>query len=742
MPPPFDRRLALEAYRRTNPDAALSDDDRALLQRYASPADEAEVRARLGEPAGPPTAGAGDVLRAVVANEPTGAATRMAFDVAGGVLGDAYGAVADAPPTDQRPWYERAGTAVRQGVDRRIQGALPDNTRREPRNASGEVAPSDGQELLTDEFGDFQPPAAEQGGTLAAAQGGWVDGRPAVNIPGVGAVGVPEGADPLAFLHEAVTRWRATGTVSSTSFPPDIAARLAQMHAGQPGGGGGGEPRASATVGSQVRLPGVVDPATQALVDQSDANVAGHQQNLAAGSMAQAEAEIRARTGMGAAQVAAADQAAREAAEREGLLQERVGQLDQTLDRIRSREISVDHAFGGGAGRAAAVVAVALGELGRAMTGGDTNQALAVINAAVDRNLRAQEANLTNERTAGFMESQALGQMRSIFRDEQAARDAARAMALEGLAAQLGAGAQGFAGVNARTRQQLDGELRQQITAHRSRAAERERGVTTSTSLQIRGPQSSVLGNAAQMQGALGQVGRGQQAAAMGLGGPQEAGGETPASFPTGGRQGGSGGSRERSRQAAARALGRPDRAGLSSAASAFREQAEVPSMAPAGFTFTANQGNLQYTQTARTEGGLERIQQATAAYRDFEAASREINAFLSRNGTVFALDSVEDARAVSQAALEMGSYLRQMSGAQVSQGEADRYEALFAPLSGWANMTTQGLRNAWGAVQNQWRAMRPLLLTRRRNQLLDYGLTPEDSGRREQRAARAAAED
>jgi len=132
-----------------------------------------------------------------------------------------------------------------------------------------------------------------------------------------------------------------------------------------------------------------------------------------------------------------ADEMAREAQEQQDRLTEKLGQYEDAIRRVANRQIDPNRYFGQGAGgRMSAALAVALGAMGSALTGGP-NQALQIINSAIERDIRAQETDLANARATANMQGMALSQMRSIIGDEQGARAAVRAAHLQAFLNQI-----------------------------------------------------------------------------------------------------------------------------------------------------------------------------------------------------------------------------------------------------------------------------------------------------------------
>lgn len=151
-------------------------------------------------------------------------------------------------------------------------------------------------------------------------------------------------------------------------------------------------------------------------------------------------------------------------------IQSRMRAMDETIQQVAESRVDPNQVFGGAGGRFGAMLSVALGELGRSLTGGD-NTALRIINQAVERNIRAQETNLGQLRASASMQGQALSQMHNILQDQQAARDATRAIHYQALISQLESMMSGLSGKHLAAAQELRNELLQAQQAARAVAA-------------------------------------------------------------------------------------------------------------------------------------------------------------------------------------------------------------------------------------------------------------------------------
>jgi hypothetical protein len=120
-------------------------------------------------------------------------------------------------------------------------------------------------------------------------------------------------------------------------------------------------------------------------------------------------------------------------------LRQRMGRMDRVLDAVRENRVDPERFFGGTGGparRLGSAVAVALGSLASAHTGGP-NTALQIIQSRIDADIQAQTTNQANLRSAAGLEQNAFAQFRSILGDEAAAEAATRAAHWEAAVQQL-----------------------------------------------------------------------------------------------------------------------------------------------------------------------------------------------------------------------------------------------------------------------------------------------------------------
>jgi hypothetical protein len=332
------------------------------------------------------------------------------------------------------------------------------------------------------------------------------------------------------FLAEAQANNALYGNVSGGSTPsltPELANAFAARYARALGaaapapGTGTGEPRMDATVRNQVPIPGQVNPTTQARYDQASMIRGAYQQAANNGMLAQAAATSAGQSALGTEQEAAAQAAQAEAAARQEELRGRLTEFESRLESVAHRRIDPEQYFGGFGGRLAASLAVALGELGRGLTGGDVNGPLGIINAAIERNIRAQEANLSNEQTGVANAGHALSTMRGILGDDAAAQAASRALHLAAAENRLMAMSSGLSGANAQLTARLREALGMERQAAQQMAAELAARGSQTTSVTVRGPESRVMGAVGRLQAANAPgASQGTQEAAQGQGRP------------------------------------------------------------------------------------------------------------------------------------------------------------------------------------------------------------------------------
>lgn len=117
---------------------------------------------------------------------------------------------------------------------------------------------------------------------------------------------------------------------------------------------------------------------------------------------------------------------------RQADLQRRARLIDEEIDRVSNMRIDPNnwYASRGTIGAIGAALAVGMGAAAQSLTGGQNN-ALGIINAAIDRDIQAQEANLRAAGQRVGERQNALQQLRAQYGDERTAREAFRMQALQ-----------------------------------------------------------------------------------------------------------------------------------------------------------------------------------------------------------------------------------------------------------------------------------------------------------------------
>lgn len=193
---------------------------------------------------------------------------------------------------------------------------------------------------------------------------------------------------------------------------------------------GGGPARPSGPVPIQQTVQGTMPLSDE---DEMASKRAGQEQYLAAEKVTEAaaktareQAELRA-TGIEEDRRAMVDMEAREA-ERQRIVGEKLAKIDRLANEAASGKIDPDHYWkdGDAAIKFAQAPFIALSVYASGMGGGPP-YALQQMNADIERDMRAQEANLANKKEALHAQTNLLGQLRQEFGDRDAAAAAFRA---------------------------------------------------------------------------------------------------------------------------------------------------------------------------------------------------------------------------------------------------------------------------------------------------------------------------
>lgn len=154
--------------------------------------------------------------------------------------------------------------------------------------------------------------------------------------------------------------------------------------------------------------------------------------------LAQRRADLAAQTARSAAEAEAAGEQRR--AELENERRDAMGQArsryQRALERVQAMSVEPNRFFQDGGNTIGAALAVALGAAGSAITGNDAyrSSALSMVQAAIDRDMDSQRANIANAQAGLEGEGNLLSQMRGEFQDREAAEEAARAAMLQAAA--------------------------------------------------------------------------------------------------------------------------------------------------------------------------------------------------------------------------------------------------------------------------------------------------------------------
>lgn len=256
---------------------------------------------------------------------------------------------------------------------------------------------------------------------------------------------------------------------------PDVARDIAPTLP-QPGSGGTGVPGGRLETQLETTVQAPVSDATLQRAQAANAGVVRAQKEVDAGNVLASQGAVGARDQVADLLTQQAQQAAQEQQARTNAIQMRAARLDRAISDVASQRVDPEGYFGaGGEGfgrRLGAVIAVALGSLGSSLTGGP-NQALGIINAAIERNLAAQRSNMEHGRAMVGAQSQALSQMRDIYQDQGAAEQATRALQLQAVINRLDANLASMGPDQLAAAQELRNRLLEQQAAARQMAAER-----------------------------------------------------------------------------------------------------------------------------------------------------------------------------------------------------------------------------------------------------------------------------
>lgn len=529
---------------------------------------------------------------------------------------------------------------------------------------------------------------------------------------------------------------------ANPSFDEVVADQLIQQYPriwegawGVPGGGPG-EPRMDATVRQQLREPGQMSAVTAARLGAADLAVEGaHGFAQAAG-----DAGLVGRTAVGqrvsGAQAAEAADMERRAGERTQRLMAGLEGVDRRLDDVASMRVDVNEAFGGMGGRIGAAIAVALGSIASSLGGGGENQALAIVNSIVERNLQAQRSNIDNARADANARGNAFRDMAGLLGDEEAATQAARALHLTAIAAAGDRFVQGLDQQQQTAWQLLRSRLMEQAAVARQAAQEMAAtATTTDVRLGFRGGQSAVMSSVARATGqSAGQPG--QMPAPSASNGQARPAGQGPRTATPAAEQ--------TEQPTTVPPQGRaPDPEAVVEMQAAWAT--ERPPALPPGVRYLRGEGTSNQAPTAQRtfedvwrHGGP----RAQAAAREAMTLASyvgntvdEITSMTDEFGAELLQGAEPDAADALALAQDIRNTIRQtQTGAAFTEAERAEYEARFP------DPNPRDLENIAGwfrRVQNRWRGSARAILIRQRIALSAYGLEPDSAIPPRVRAAR-----
>jgi hypothetical protein len=191
----------------------------------------------------------------------------------------------------------------------------------------------------------------------------------------------------------------------------------------------------------QLMQPYAASVAPQDIATGFDQSLATRQkaaEDLAKAAKSRAEDEIKAR----AQQEQRVGQYEYDIANEQTRKQEAITGVESKLaeinEKVAKSSIDPNRLFAGSTGKQImAGIAIAFGEIGRALTGSQTNQALNIINNAIDRDIASQEKDIENLRGQSVMQRQILSDVYRKFDDKVAAQIAQKDAYLAGVQRQV-----------------------------------------------------------------------------------------------------------------------------------------------------------------------------------------------------------------------------------------------------------------------------------------------------------------
>lgn len=118
--------------------------------------------------------------------------------------------------------------------------------------------------------------------------------------------------------------------------------------------------------------------------------------------------------------------------QREQAFNDTQAEFQSTIQKMQEAKIDPDRIYGGSTGkRVLAGIAIAMGAMGRALTGGSTNAALQIINNAIDRDIAAQEKEIQKLGTQASLQRQMLADIDTKYDNKLQAYQMKRAVMLD-----------------------------------------------------------------------------------------------------------------------------------------------------------------------------------------------------------------------------------------------------------------------------------------------------------------------
>jgi hypothetical protein len=217
----------------------------------------------------------------------------------------------------------------------------------------------------------------------------------------------------------------------AASLPGQPGAQVSSSPAGASPEAGHVNPSALATTPSQPQAPQGPDYLKQMQGDMKDQESAIKAAGAAGAQKAAAEAGYL-HTMQQEMQRQQVQEAQREQ-ERQNEVNGQMAKLNQMSDELKTAKIDPHHFWAdkGTGSKIMAAVAIGLGAIGGAMTGKGDNPALEIINKAIDRDIDAQRANLSQKNANYQTQAGLYSMMRQKFSDDRAASLAARTLYLQ-----------------------------------------------------------------------------------------------------------------------------------------------------------------------------------------------------------------------------------------------------------------------------------------------------------------------